>query len=244
MNRYGRDYYINHAKHATGQTPNSTFNNDNDDDDEWHPISAATPVVQSANDVYSNKVSASHQHPNANPHNTTHYDYNNNNKNINNINTDNKNRIVMSPPGFRLARRAYSMRSLRYNLYGSGNSLGGSSETSEEQPHRHHPHSDHSKQHYNRHRPRSAAGFFDYDTTCIERNDSHADGAGKTCRRPLSSTIGYSGQLFNKQSDLTTASATAAFEANMLRGNLRRDSFRVSSNGTANFVENPLFEDD
>lgn len=136
------------------------------------------------------------------------------------------------------------MRSLRNNLlYSSGNSLGGSSESSEEQPHRHHPHSHHSKQYHNRHRPRSAAGFYDYDDTCIEQNDSSAGDAGKT-RRPLSSTIGYSGQLFNKRSDLTTASATAAFEANMLRGNLRRDSFRVSRNGTANFVENPLFEDD
>lgn len=228
--RYGRDYYINHAKHATGKTPNSTID---DDADEWLSIGDTTATVAESVPIESsNKVSASSHQQNAlERRNATAY--------LNDCEHNDDVDISQSHPGFRLARRAYSMRSLRNNLNGSCNSSGNSlgendrrcSVASDEQRRRRHIY----LPHHSRHRRPPSAAVVHTDFGLFDR---------ESAPRSISSALRKNGQQYSKQSHLTTASATAAFEADTLRGNFRRDCLRVSRNGTANFVENPLFMDD
>lgn len=100
--RYGRDYYINDAKHAAGKTPGPA--------DDWLPLSPATPPPNVGKSFVSSPPTSSfttNRYISSATSFDTACDLNNNDAFMPANNT------ATATAGYRLARRAYSMRSLR-----------------------------------------------------------------------------------------------------------------------------------
>lgn len=190
--RYGRDYYINDAKHATGKTPDVT--------DDWQPITASTPTTNNSSvSEQSNRHPTSTNYQNMYHERLTAFhatDFNNNSRSPTNVG------------GFHMAQRTMSMRSLRKN---------------------------------------DALESSQHNTSTWSMRSDRSDRSDRSVRSNLSNrserTVLGNRLSWQNGGQLSTARATSEFEADTLRGNLRRDSL-CSRDGTDNFVLNPLYVDD